>query len=115
MEEDVTVRLGMPLVGPESMGKASPQGRAFSPWERERRSVFFVGVEVKGYEEEGVDKTKQGKGVCPDAYGILTVTRGGLTMCLTKPGGQTDCLGWSDRWLLILLIKLYLLWNNPRS
>jgi hypothetical protein len=78
--------------------------------ERERRrSVFFVGVEVKGYEEEGVDKTKQGKGVCPDAYGILTVTRGGLTMCLTKPGGQTDCLGWSDRWLLILLIKLYLL------
>jgi hypothetical protein len=48
MEEDVAVRLGMPSVGLGSMGKTSPQGRAFSPWETERRRVFFVGVEVNG-------------------------------------------------------------------
>jgi hypothetical protein len=30
--------------------------------EREKRRVFFVGVEVNGYEDEGIDKLKTEKG-----------------------------------------------------
>ena len=56
MVEDVAVRPGMPLVGPGSKGKASPQGGSFSPWERKREDVFFVGVQMKGWEGRREDK-----------------------------------------------------------
>jgi hypothetical protein len=44
MEEDVAVRPGMPLFAPGLKGKAFPQGRFFSSWERERGEVFFMVV-----------------------------------------------------------------------
>jgi hypothetical protein len=66
-----------------------------------------MGVEVKGYEEEGVGKAKQGKGICSGACGRLTTIRGGLTTRHTVPSGQTGCLGRPDRQFLMLLIKLY--------
>jgi hypothetical protein len=51
MEEDVTVRLGMPLVGPGSKGKAFPKGGPLlleREREREEREEFFVGRQMNG-------------------------------------------------------------------
>jgi hypothetical protein len=45
MEEDITVRLGMPLVGPGSKGKAFPKGGPLLlERERERREKSFSWV-----------------------------------------------------------------------
>jgi hypothetical protein len=105
MEEDIAVRPGMASVGPESMGEGLPTRKSLFLLERER-SVFFVGVEVKGY-EEGVGKAKQGKGICSGACGSLTTIRGGLTTRHTVHSGQTGYLGRPDRQFLMMLIKLY--------
>jgi hypothetical protein len=59
-----------------------------------------------GKEEEGVDKPKLGKGICPGTCGGLTVARGGLTARHTKSGGQTGCLGRLDRLLPTLQLEL---------
>jgi hypothetical protein len=97
MEDDVAVRPGMPLVGLGSMGKASPQGRCFSPLEREDRREFFVGAQMKKRVERNIGYTSHGRVDLPDLRWQSDHGLGRLDHALTESGGRTELFWWSDR------------------